>query len=195
MKKEEILHKTATFILYKGFSKVSSDELALAAEVSKRTLYKYYPSKDILIESTLNYLRGNISDHISDIVKNKKLKPLEKIFAFVQYLMESTSRISEDFYRDIEIHAPDFFELVSKERKYHLQSLKSIIEAGQKNGSFRKDITAQFAVDLLLVAAEGLLNPKNLINKEYSKGSAHKMLFTIFLEGVLAKDSQSKPIT
>lgn len=60
----------------------------------------------------------------------------------------------------------------------------------QKKGTIRKDIDPQFAIDCLLAAAEEVLRPSNLAEKEYSGKSAHQMLFQIFIEGVQNTDGK-----
>lgn len=51
---EKILAACRKLIEQKGFRGFTMDELALNAGVSKRTVYKYYKSKDEIIEKVID---------------------------------------------------------------------------------------------------------------------------------------------
>src|SRR5579863_3795114 len=53
---ERHIANVAAELFYKhGIHAVGVDRIALEAEVTKRTLYRYFPSKDVLIAAALKY--------------------------------------------------------------------------------------------------------------------------------------------
>lgn len=84
-KNQQILEAAALEFLKKGFEGASMHNISESAEVSKRTLYKYYPDKeslfDSLVEIILQQIEGyltydfseevSIEKQITTIIKNK----------------------------------------------------------------------------------------------------------------------------
>ena len=77
--------EAAYFLFYrKGFTRVSMDEIADRAKVTKRTLYLYFRSKDDLLSSTLQHyseLDRKRLEVIADRLPAEADKMLELIFA------------------------------------------------------------------------------------------------------------------
>jgi AcrR family transcriptional regulator len=77
--------EAAYFLFYrKGFTRVSMDEIAARAKLTKRTLYLYFRSKDDLLASTLRHyseLDRKRLQAIADRLPADADKVLESIFA------------------------------------------------------------------------------------------------------------------
>lgn len=56
MKIDTILERTLILFLNAGFSKTNTDEISEFAGVSKRTLYKYFITKEKLIDAVISKL-------------------------------------------------------------------------------------------------------------------------------------------
>lgn len=184
MKLDKIVERTILLFLKSGFSRTNTDEISEHAGVSKRTLYKYFETKDKLINAVIEKFQSKLSLEFEIIINNKSLNPLEKLKTITSFFAERSSLVSKELYNDIEIYRPDLYEIIKENRKNSIQSLISVISEGQKLNLIRKDIDPQFAIDVILSAAEEILKPSNLASKEYSGKSAHAMLFQIFIEGI-----------
>ena len=66
--REEIQDAATRLFLASGFHAVSVDEIAAAAEVSKRTLFKYFPSKEDLVI-------GGFADHADEAARTVASRP------------------------------------------------------------------------------------------------------------------------
>lgn len=80
-KREQIV--TTAFELFKenGFYATGVDQIMRTAEVSKRTLYKYFPSKNDLIVAVLEYYRKSYRDKVNDLLEQGQKTSKEKILA------------------------------------------------------------------------------------------------------------------
>jgi TetR/AcrR family transcriptional regulator of autoinduction and epiphytic fitness len=63
-KQQDIISAAMTLFSEKGFDQASMDGIAKLAQVSKRTLYKYYPTKDALFETIVESLMANFEKHL-----------------------------------------------------------------------------------------------------------------------------------
>ncbi|MCD8490631.1 MAG: TetR/AcrR family transcriptional regulator, partial [Geovibrio sp.] len=56
IKRLAALEAAAELFLGKGYGSVSMDEIAAKAEISKRTLYNYFPAKDLLFGEVVRFI-------------------------------------------------------------------------------------------------------------------------------------------
>lgn len=77
------------FSLFKanGFYATGVDLIMREANVSKRTLYKHFPSKNVLIVTVLQYYRSTFQDHIESLLDQAELNSREKIKAIFRDAM------------------------------------------------------------------------------------------------------------
>jgi AcrR family transcriptional regulator len=80
-KKQQIV--TAAFLLFKenGFYATGVDLIMRTAGVSKRTLYKYFPTKNDLIVATLEHYRSIYKEHIHTLLNHQDMNSREKLLA------------------------------------------------------------------------------------------------------------------
>lgn len=83
-KKQEIIE--AAFGLFKsnGFYATGVDLIMQTAKVSKRTLYKYFPTKNDLIAAVLNHYRVGYEQYLDQILSRPDLTSHEKILAIFE---------------------------------------------------------------------------------------------------------------
>ena len=76
----------AAFKLFKarGFYATGVDLIMQTASVSKRTLYKYFPTKNDLIVAVLDYYRTTYADYLHQILNQKDKTSHEKILAIFE---------------------------------------------------------------------------------------------------------------
>ena len=72
-KRDTILTGAQELFLTEGYVQTSMDNIATKAQVTKQTVYRYFPSKDVLFEATLKSCRENPSDNFSH-----RCQPYEK---------------------------------------------------------------------------------------------------------------------
>jgi TetR/AcrR family transcriptional regulator, mexJK operon transcriptional repressor len=69
---EHILEAATTLFLSGGFAGTSTDDVAAAANCSKRTLYTRFPTKDALFEAVVEKFARSRIDHFDDIATSGK---------------------------------------------------------------------------------------------------------------------------
>ena len=114
MKEEQIIETARKLFRKFGFKKVSMDEIAREAGVTKRTIYSYFSSKEDLLKYFVVEEIKNMKDIIEDIESTNKVN--QGIFKLIKYRKES-----------------DFLNIMTKEAEILknpivVQSLKMIDE-------------------------------------------------------------------
>lgn len=188
--REKILEKILPLFLREGFSKVNTDTIAYEVGISKRTLYKYFPTKDLLVDAVTTKFQSEIKKQFDKTLENIEDSPLEKLREILFFLSETSSNLSKKFLQDVKDYRPDIFLKATSFRKERIKSLVVLIKEGQKKKKIKKEIDPDLAVDILLSAVDGVINPNYLTNSKHSAQTAMNSLINIFLNGILAKKNQ-----
>ncbi|MEI7013997.1 TetR/AcrR family transcriptional regulator [Leptospira licerasiae] len=188
---DRILERTFLLFLSSGFAKTNTDQIAKHIGISKRTLYKYYDTKDKLIDSVFELMRSKVQEKFDKVLQDKTKDPIDRLKEILFFISDLGSKMSKTFAKDIEMVRPDLFITMREFRKQRILSLADLLREGQKAGQIRKDITPELTIDILIAAVDGILNPTYLFQSPYSNTMAFDAIVTIFLEGV---QEENKPI-
>lgn len=188
-KKEEtrvtIIDSAVEFFKAKGFEETSMEQIAEKADISKGTLYNYFPDKNSIL---VGYFQQIISEY------GQELKPqFNEEKSFRARLFDLLDFINEIFGKDIELAATYF--------RYRMQNLFNsdpfdnpqrsgiekfvleIITLGQKNKEIRSDISTIIIArnfQFLLMS----FFTTNLYNKEpFNMEKQKSQLVEIFMSG------------
>jgi AcrR family transcriptional regulator len=83
-KKRQIVEAAFKLFKARGFYATGVDLIMQTANVSKRTLYKYFPTKNDLIVAVLDYYRTTYAEYLNQILNQKDYSSREKILAIFE---------------------------------------------------------------------------------------------------------------
>ena len=78
-KKLQIIKAAYGLFRVNGFYATGVDLIMRTAGVSKRTMYKYFPTKNELIAATLDYYQANYKVYLDDLLDHNDINSREKI--------------------------------------------------------------------------------------------------------------------
>jgi len=141
--RQKILETASELFYNKGIQHVGINEVIAASGVAKRTLYRWFPSKDLLIEEVMKYRALEWLRWFEDAVSARGITPKERLLATFDVLREWYS--SPNFRGCPFINA--VLEIADASHKAHQvsvdlrESIRQIIvrlaaEAGVKNPEF-----------------------------------------------------------
>ena len=93
--KEHILEQGFETLIRDGIKFFTVEALAAHLGMSKKTIYKFFPSKEILIEKIVGYFTGMVERKLSEIVKSD-IDPIEKFTNFMDFIIDKLSQVSMD---------------------------------------------------------------------------------------------------
>ena len=96
LKKRQIIEAAFKLFKARGFYATGVDLIMQTACVSKRTLYKYFPTKNDLIVAVLDYYRTTYAEHLNQILNQKDKSSREKILAIFE--------VANKWFEDINFH-------------------------------------------------------------------------------------------
>ncbi|MFZ5596535.1 MAG: TetR/AcrR family transcriptional regulator [Bacillota bacterium] len=167
-----------------GFHAATVDDLSAATGISKRTIYRYYRSKEELISAVIDELLSNAEKGY-----NKALSvpgtPVEKITSLIVSISKFLKTINPLIIRDLQKYYPHMWERIEKFRAGKALGIINILSDGNSSGYFRETIPQVFTT-ALLSSIRDVLNPGFLVENNLTPDQAAVCLFNIFLFGIVS---------
>ncbi|MHB8073921.1 TetR/AcrR family transcriptional regulator [Desulfosporosinus fructosivorans] len=186
--REAIIKKAREGFSKKGYYGIDMDEIAKAAGIQRTTLYKYFKSKEELLEYCVKYETEMIKRVAGKTLLNieNPAEVLEKfITGFCKYVEKTyPSTLFSEAYNQISYNK-NIEEYTKDLHHFFVNSLISVLEAGVKKGIFRSDLDVEGIAVVTLAALHGLdyfskINP-SLDIKGRIKNNVLALLFNTIL--------------
>jgi len=182
--KERIFNHVKLLFLTEGFYKTSMDQLASGLKISKKTIYKYFPSKEAIIREIVSSIQSEIQTHLNEILKSKE-NAVIKLIRINKLIGLLLMRLSDKWINDLRTHMPELWNRIDDFRTQKLiGSINLIVNQGQKQQLIR-NIPHDLIVVIFMSALRGVLNNEFLINSKFSYKDAVESTLQILFSGIL----------
>ena len=142
--KEDIVKRALNDFMQYGFKTFTMDDLANKMGMSKKTLYEYFPSKNDLVEATLDYAL-EISCKNADTFVQGEGSVIENVYRNQKKVQEVFNINSDRPIWELQKYYPKTYERMEGEfAKTDTLFIDKLLEKGWQEGLFRKDINVNF---------------------------------------------------
>lgn len=189
--KDKILFFTHAKFIQEGFYKTTMDEIARDLQMSKKTIYKYFPSKNELLESVCDMRIDLMQTKMNEIIESNE----DSVTKFIKILNLNKGMMmncSPAWMRDIQIHAPHCKKKFDDMRSQKIIFvLTRLLEQGKKEKMI-EHIPAEIIITAFLGAVESVTNPDFILNNKFSFHEAMVITAEIFFNGFLTDQGKEK---
>ena len=182
--KEKIIKSSQGLFLKKGFAKTSMDDIAQTMQMSKKTIYKFFSSKDILLKQTVITFM-ELNNQQMQIIINSNENAVVKAYKLFNFIGHIILKVSNQFLLDLKNNNQELWLEIDKLRvKYLKENLKKIIEQGKSEGYFI-DESSFIIINSFISTIRGIVNPEIILIKNISVERAFKVSIKILMNGIL----------
>lgn len=191
--RERLLLTAMQEFMQYGFSRISMDDLAEKMGMSKKTLYKYYPSKEELVKAVLELRKSKVAELMSFIERKVPKHAFgEKIVQVSQKVAAFLSEIHPHVMYDLKKSFPLIFDDFDSFRRAKIvQGFTHALNEGRASGVFRDDIPIELAVHMHLTLISTMMNPEYLANQQYTPLQVFNMILRCTMEGLCTNKGRS----
>lgn len=141
--KEKIIAKATELFLKLGFKSVTMDDIAGEMCISKKTIYKYFCNKELLIEESTTTVHKEVHRIIDSIVA-ENLNAIEENFKIRSTFKDMFKAGDTSPIYQLKKHYPEIYQDVMKREIEECKScFRQNIEQGIKQNLYRKDINIE----------------------------------------------------
>jgi AcrR family transcriptional regulator len=176
-----------------GFSKVTIDEIAARIGMSKKTIYKYYPSKDDLVSAVTTKTLSEVELCCKQIVENPKLDFVDKLRQMMTHAALHIAKMGKPLIEDLEKNAPHVWKQISDFRsKRILEDFGKILRDGVRKGIFRKDIDQRLMLLIYNNIIQNVISPEILTQIPFTASQVYETIIKIYFEGIMTDNAKTK---
>ncbi len=137
--KDKIIAKATDMFLKLGFKSVTMDDIASEMCISKKTIYKYFCNKELLITEGSNSVHEQIYNGINSII-DKKFNAIEENFEIRKMFREMFQSTDTSPIYQLKKHYPSIYEtVISREIEQCISVFKQNTIKGIEQGFYRKE--------------------------------------------------------
>lgn len=168
-----------------GFRKVTMDEIAAAARMSKKTVYALFPAKDDLIRAVIETILAPTLGRIAGLIKNEKT--VAGFFAGSIAVFHGFSQaISEPMVSDMRT-MPDIWREVEARRLKVFLGLREVLERGKRSGEIRPDLHIDLFLKIFVLMVNAVGNPAVMMELNLRPSELADQVHGIFFRGIMNK--------
>jgi AcrR family transcriptional regulator len=165
--KDKIISKASNLFLKLGFKSVTMDDIANEMCISKKTIYKYFCNKEILIEETTETGLKQINQTIAKIVANNH-NAIEENFEIIKMFKEMFNSIETSPSYQLKKHYPEIYQKLISQSKTECHSMfQQNIEKGIQEGLYRNELNIQSHVYFYYALISSI--NENIVSEKESK--------------------------
>jgi len=182
--REKILLKAHELFNKLGIRRVTMDEIALKAGMSKKTIYQSFANKDELIDAVLDeHLTKNHS--LCELNKTKADNAVHELFLNIDTVQELMSEMNPLVFYDLEkFHHAAFLKVYEHKNNYLFKMVKQNLEWGIKDGLYREDIDVDVITKLRLETMFLPFNQDIFPYGKYNLAAVERQTFDYYLYGI-----------
>jgi AcrR family transcriptional regulator len=138
--KEKIITKASELFLNLGFKSITMDDIAYEMSISKKTIYKYFCNKELLIDESTTMLHNAVSQSIKAIVA-KKHNAIDENFEIRKMFKEMFKSLDTSPIYQLKKHYPEIYEkVITRELEECSTLFRQNIIKGIEQSLYRKNI-------------------------------------------------------
>ncbi|QQS35257.1 MAG: TetR/AcrR family transcriptional regulator [Ignavibacteriales bacterium] len=189
--KIRIVNFASEVFLRDGFFKISMDRIASDLHISKKTIYKFFSTKEELVEAVISNFITSASSRIESVMDANETS-LTKALKLFEIMGSIAMRLSDNWIKDIKIHTPDLWEKIDEFRtKKAFAVLGNIIRQGQTEGMII-DKPAELIIYLFVNSIRSIVNPDFLFYQKFNYKEAFQHSFEILFNGILTQKGKKQ---
>tara|TARA_B100000953_G_C17913440_1_gene388337 strand:- start:80 stop:685 length:606 start_codon:yes stop_codon:yes gene_type:complete len=184
------MEKTKSIILKEGFSSVlrngikafTVENLASSLAMSKKTIYQYFPKKEILIKKIIDFRMNKLTNEFKDIVRDED----DAIIQFINirnHHIKFSHKFNLKKLTHLKARHPDIWEIIEKHRNDRKTIYKDIFTLAKSQLYLRENLDPDVCSSLYMNITNSTFQPEFLNENNLEIGEAVTHLRTILSNG------------
>ena len=191
--KDQILIKATDMFLTLGFKSVTMDEIATEMGISKKTIYKYFSNKELLIEESTQLVHKEVIETIDKIVA-KNFNAIEENFQIRRMFKEMFKYSETSPVYQLKKHYPEVYQkVVGYQIEICEGCFRDNILKGISEGLYRENIDVEnyvkFYYTLIFSISENTALERDANNLEHKALEYHTRAMAT-LAGIIELEKQ-----
>ncbi len=189
--KERILNQAKDLFYEFGFKKVSVDEIVEKLGISKKTLYKFFETKEKIIHEIVDKMISEVVSNIEIIVQDKEKNFFEKTKDVMIFFRKFHAHTRPQFMQDLLKYMPQLHQhchnyLFPEIKK----NFKKLFQEGVDQKMIRSDVDVDLLITMFITLKQNMMQPEIVSNMPYTIQELHNLINRVMFEGMLSENGR-----
>jgi hypothetical protein len=181
---EKIIEQIEDKLFTEGFYKTTMDDVASELGMSKKTIYKFFPSKEDLVIAIAKHFMNRMKSKILPALNSDK-NAIEKLEDLIKILAKGSEKISQKRMEEMKKHFPEIWIEIDKFRTQMMfGNITRVIDQGKSEGLFI-DYPTNIIMNILVVSVRTIVSPDFILNNNFSIVESARYAFKIIIGGIV----------
>jgi AcrR family transcriptional regulator len=182
--KDKIIRFAQQKFFSEGFYKTTMDEISHELQISKKTIYKFFPSKEKLVEEITDCMLNDANCEVETITDSHENVVMKFVRLLNQHL-NIVSKFSSRWYKDLQLHTPHIWQKMNRMRDEKIiRVARKLLEQGKRE-KLIEHYPPEIIVAAFISTFREVMNPDFIIANKFSMHQALKYTFELLLNGIL----------
>jgi len=155
--------------------------------MSKKTIYKYFPTKEDLVEKSVALFYYVIEKKLKKLIKNEP-NPALQFVKVMEFVMGHISMISIEKLADLKMRFPAVWEKMEIFRLDRRDDFYIILSEAQSQGFVRKDVDIKIIATLYMNIINSTFQPEFFLSNNLAPSDAIQHFLKMVTGGLFTED-------
>ncbi|NOZ03007.1 MAG: TetR/AcrR family transcriptional regulator [FCB group bacterium] len=181
--KEKILTQGFDTIIEEGVRFFTVESLAGKLGMSKKTIYKFFPTKEKLIEEIVLFYTKMVEKKFKRIIASD-MEPTGKFMAIMEFIMNTVGRISIEKMMDVKMRYPGVWKKIEDFRLARQDDFAAILIEAQEKGLARSDMDMKKVATIYMNIVNSTFQPEFFLKNNLAPKDAIRIFVDMITRGL-----------
>jgi len=184
---EQILVESFNAMTRDGVRAFTVESLSQDLGMSKKTIYKYFPTKEDLVEKSVALFYYVIEKKLKKLIKNEP-NPALQFVKVMEFVMGHISMISIEKLADLKMRFPAVWKKMETFRLDLRDDFYIILSEAQSQGFVRKDVDIKIIATLYMNIINSTFQPEFFLSNNLAPSDAIQHFLKMVTGGLFTED-------
>ena len=166
-----------------GVKKFTVESLASDLGMSKKTIYKFFPTKIFLIEKIFEYFTGSVKRKFQSIVESND-SPIIKFTNAMNFIINKIGYLKMENAMEVKVRYPKLWEQIERFRLDLLQYFTIIFKEAQSQGYAKPNLNMDTVALIYMNIINSTFQPEFFLQNNLAPGDTIRSFVTMITEGI-----------
>ncbi len=173
---EHILEQSFEALTRDGVRSFTVDSLSQNMGMSKKTIYKYFPTKEDLVDKSIGFFHGLIEKKLNKLMATEP-NPAIQFVKVMEFIMGHISNVSIERLADLKNRFPQVWKRMEAFRLDRRDDFYNILFNAQQQGYVRKDVDISIIATLYMNIINSTFQPEFFLKNNLAPSDAISNFF------------------
>ena len=184
-----ILNHGFELLINDGVRSFTVENLASCLCMSKKTIYKFFPTKETLIDKIVSFQLSQIESKIK-IVLESDSNPIQQFLGVMNIFYNSTAKLKIEQIGELKNRYPKMWQRIENFRLNRKEDFYSILKNGQDQGLVRKSLNIELISIMYTNIINSTFQPEFFIENSLMPKDVLPALVEMVSGGLLSEDGR-----